>query len=151
MNQGVFLLPKCMSSVLHLVLKLCKALCRCLWYILLEYAVMNHVLVIPAINSDPCKCTHFLGFTSSSWSTVAPADKRVFTILTLPERLASHSGVEPSYRWNSTMSGASRMDSYVMYVHTFLARSRFALASSSLTVISKYLFWQATRRAVVPS
>ena len=52
---------------------------------------------VPAVTVAQSMHTMAIDFTSSATSTTAPADKRMFTISALPERLASQRGVEPLY------------------------------------------------------
>jgi len=55
------------------------------------------MLTVPAVTVAQSMHTMVIDFTSSATSTTAPADKRMFTISALPERLASQRGVEPFY------------------------------------------------------
>jgi len=55
------------------------------------------MLTVPVVTVAQSMYTMVIDFTSSATSTRAPADKRMFTISALPERLASQRGVEPLY------------------------------------------------------
>ena len=55
------------------------------------------MLTVPAMTVAQSMHTMVIDLTSSATSTTAPADKRMFTISALPERLASQRGVEPLY------------------------------------------------------